>query len=239
MEKRKITAREMLKDIRAGLSDQDLMEKYSLSAQGLQSVFAKLVQAGAVTQTELDDRISFGERTVDLGLFICPACGNIQGKEFTQCPRCSFINTGKPITPPEPEKPSLRKQPTTTVTTAVTEVVPVRTTEPPPTETRIRPVITNIEVFDKLSAVVSQCKALSIAVFVGYLFVYFTLLIVTQFGEGFGVTPATQSLIFMILLGIPAIITGLFLFVVMRALGDAVNLFLEICGSLVGKNPRG
>ena len=62
MEKRKITAREVLRDIRSGLSDQDLMEKYTLSAQGLQSVFHKLVNAGVITQAELDDRVPISER---------------------------------------------------------------------------------------------------------------------------------------------------------------------------------
>ena len=95
MDKRKITAREVLRDIRSGLSDQDLMEKYTLSAQGLQSVFHKLVNAGVITQPELDDRVPITERTVDLGLFICPACGNIQGTEFATCPRCGFTAPGR------------------------------------------------------------------------------------------------------------------------------------------------
>ena len=102
MQKRKITAREILQDIRAGKSDKTLMEKFNLSAQGLQSLFDKLVRAGVVTQDELDDRVPISERTVDLGLFICPACGNIQGKEFVTCPRCGFSVPGKSEEPTQP-----------------------------------------------------------------------------------------------------------------------------------------
>lgn len=99
MTKRRITARELLADIRKGLSDPTLMEKYKLSAQGLQSVFQKLLKAGVITQAELDSRTPLGERTVDIGLYICTACGNIQGTEFTKCPRCGFE-------PPRSSKPS-------------------------------------------------------------------------------------------------------------------------------------
>jgi len=78
MEKRKVTAREILRDVRSSLRDQDILEKYTLSAQGLQSVFHKLVNAGVVIQGQLENRAPISERTVDLGLFICPPCGNIQ-----------------------------------------------------------------------------------------------------------------------------------------------------------------
>ena len=94
MEKRKITAREVLKDIRSGASDSELMKKYSLSAQGLQSIFDKLLRAGVITKTEIEERVPMSERTADLG-FICPACGNIQNKEFITCPRCGFEVLGR------------------------------------------------------------------------------------------------------------------------------------------------
>lgn len=99
MNKRRITAREILSDVRKGLSDPALMEKYKLSAQGLQSVFQKLLKAGIISQAEMDSRSPLSERTVDIGLYICSACGNIQGKEFTTCPRCGFE-------PPRGAKPS-------------------------------------------------------------------------------------------------------------------------------------
>jgi hypothetical protein len=106
MTKRRITAREILADVKRGLSDPTLMEKYKLSAQGLQSVFQKLLKAGVITQTELDSRIPLGERTVDIGLYICTACGNIQGTEFTKCPRCGF-EPPRGSNPPEAETQEL------------------------------------------------------------------------------------------------------------------------------------
>jgi hypothetical protein len=91
MPKRKIDAREALKDIRQGMTDEELMEKYSLSAQGLQSLFHKLVEAGLITQYELDDRAPFGTRTVALDIFRCPSCGMPQFEKFDVCPQCGVI----------------------------------------------------------------------------------------------------------------------------------------------------
>lgn len=91
MPKRKIDAREALRDIRKGMSDEDLMEKYSLSAQGLQSLFHKLVEAGLITQYELDDRSPLVTRTVALDIFRCPSCGMPQFEKFDICPQCGVI----------------------------------------------------------------------------------------------------------------------------------------------------
>lgn len=117
MDKRRITAREIIKDIRAGATDAELMEKYTLSAQGLKSVFDKMINAGVLSHTEIEDRVPMSERTVDLGLFICPACGNIQGKEFVECPRCGFTPPAasgqkeqpKPVSPPKSKGPSIKR----------------------------------------------------------------------------------------------------------------------------------
>jgi uncharacterized protein (DUF433 family) len=50
MEKTIIDAREVLQDIRSGIDDSALMEKYRLSAKGLQSLFDKLSNAGLIKQ---------------------------------------------------------------------------------------------------------------------------------------------------------------------------------------------
>ncbi len=68
MTRLKLNVQETLRDIRAGLDDAALMEKYSLSAKGLLYLFTKLVEAGFITQLELDSRISAFERTVELSL---------------------------------------------------------------------------------------------------------------------------------------------------------------------------
>ncbi len=56
MLKPKIDAKQALEDIRSGLDDYALMDKYNLSAKGLQSLFTKLVSVGAITQSEIDRR---------------------------------------------------------------------------------------------------------------------------------------------------------------------------------------
>jgi uncharacterized protein YjbI with pentapeptide repeats len=53
-----IDAADALHSLRAGLDDAALMKKYDISARGLQSLFAKLVAAGAVTYEELEERLA-------------------------------------------------------------------------------------------------------------------------------------------------------------------------------------
>lgn len=55
-----------LKDIRYGMEDSDLMEKYRLSSQGLESLFDHLVSTGLITRIELDLRMPTVDSTVDL-----------------------------------------------------------------------------------------------------------------------------------------------------------------------------
>lgn len=64
--KKTISAREVVADIRVGMTDEQLMLKHQLSGKGLQSLFAKLVSAGLLTQAELDQRSSSFEQTVEL-----------------------------------------------------------------------------------------------------------------------------------------------------------------------------
>jgi uncharacterized protein (DUF433 family) len=45
-DKRKISARELLTDVRAGLNDSNLMEKYQLDKEGLQYLLRRLVDSG-------------------------------------------------------------------------------------------------------------------------------------------------------------------------------------------------
>ena len=54
--KRKIKAKDIVDDIRQGVTDSQLMRRYGLSVKGLQSVFTKLVQAKAILPGELFDR---------------------------------------------------------------------------------------------------------------------------------------------------------------------------------------
>jgi hypothetical protein len=56
--KRKIVAELIVQDIRSGLSDVSLMEKYMLSEKGLDKVFRKLLDHGAMSADELSPRIA-------------------------------------------------------------------------------------------------------------------------------------------------------------------------------------
>jgi len=67
--KRRIDARQALADIRSGMSDHDLMRKHSISAAGLQSLLNKLLEADLIDHMELDERVSLGEKTVEIAMF--------------------------------------------------------------------------------------------------------------------------------------------------------------------------
>lgn len=53
-EKRSISAREALADIRVGMTDDQLMAKYRLTDKGLWSLKSKLLAAGLVAQAQFD-----------------------------------------------------------------------------------------------------------------------------------------------------------------------------------------
>jgi hypothetical protein len=53
MAKPRVSAKEAVRDIRSGMSDAGLMEKYGLSARGLESLFKKLLKAGVVKRADL------------------------------------------------------------------------------------------------------------------------------------------------------------------------------------------
>jgi hypothetical protein len=56
VKKQIINAAEAIQDLRAGASDLDLMKKYNISGKGLESLFSKLVEAGEISQYELERR---------------------------------------------------------------------------------------------------------------------------------------------------------------------------------------
>ena len=55
-QKVRIKARDAARDIRSGMSDSQLMEKYGLSAKGLQSLVLKLLEVKAITSAEMNQR---------------------------------------------------------------------------------------------------------------------------------------------------------------------------------------
>jgi hypothetical protein len=53
---RTIKGKELVKDIRSGMSDFELSEKYGLTVQDFDRVLGYLVDAGLITKGELQDR---------------------------------------------------------------------------------------------------------------------------------------------------------------------------------------
>jgi hypothetical protein len=64
--KRELSAKELVADIRSGLTDQELMNKHKLSSRGLQSVYRKLVSARFMEEAELSERMPSFIDTADL-----------------------------------------------------------------------------------------------------------------------------------------------------------------------------
>lgn len=54
--KRQINGREIAQDLRSGMDDQELREKYALSANALQTIFKKLMTVKAISHSELYER---------------------------------------------------------------------------------------------------------------------------------------------------------------------------------------
>jgi outer membrane protein assembly factor BamB len=69
----KVNAQDVLDDIAAGMDDARLMEKYRLSARGLESLFRKLSDAGLVTESDLDRRMPLRENTVIVDFIPIPS----------------------------------------------------------------------------------------------------------------------------------------------------------------------
>lgn len=77
-------------DLKAEMSDGQLMEKYGLSFQGLQDLFAKLIEAKLATETYFQKRaLKQPSRAVEKQSgSTCPYCGYEAEESFKHCPRC-------------------------------------------------------------------------------------------------------------------------------------------------------
>ena len=86
MAKPTVNAKEVLEDIRAGMDNAALGEKYKLSEAGLESLFKKLVKAGLLKQSDMDKR--FPGQAPGAIAWKCPACGATSPQVWDSCPRC-------------------------------------------------------------------------------------------------------------------------------------------------------
>ena len=62
--KRTIKAKRFVRDLRSGMGDRELMEKYTLSENQLHKVLHRLVDAGAIDEMELFMRTSLSDSTI-------------------------------------------------------------------------------------------------------------------------------------------------------------------------------
>lgn len=88
---KKINAKAIMTDLKDGLTDGQLMEKYALSFQGLQDLFSKLVEAKLATRAYFDKRAmkqTKGPAQED-ELTTCPYCGYSSDAVFDRCPQCN------------------------------------------------------------------------------------------------------------------------------------------------------
>jgi hypothetical protein len=83
----RVSVRSILSDIKSGVTDSDLMEKFGLSHRGLLSLISKLLWDGLLTPAELAQRKSLA-RTIFMPVFQCRLCKEIQFEKVSQCPRC-------------------------------------------------------------------------------------------------------------------------------------------------------
>ncbi|MBI5571426.1 MAG: hypothetical protein HY914_15895 [Desulfomonile tiedjei] len=60
----RIDAREVLRDLRSGMDDQELMTKFSLSYRQLQRLFRKLILADLISPLELASRLCVTESQI-------------------------------------------------------------------------------------------------------------------------------------------------------------------------------
>ncbi|MEI8181827.1 MAG: hypothetical protein WCG29_03900 [Desulfomonile sp.] len=65
--KRTIKARQILADIKSGLSNELLMDKYNVSLNALQNIFRKLLDANALQEGEVEQRLSATPEKLPVG----------------------------------------------------------------------------------------------------------------------------------------------------------------------------
>lgn len=95
--KRTVNAKLIVQDIRAGLSESEIKEKFKLSDKGYKSVLLKLSSMGMLNEPGPEYQSPAPKAQPKLserGLRIewkCPACGAPQPRVYEECPNCGVI----------------------------------------------------------------------------------------------------------------------------------------------------
>lgn len=216
-------------DVRTGASDPALMEKYKLSAQGLQSVFNKLLNAGVLTQQELDDRVPMSQRTVDLGLNICRACGHIDSKEFTKCPRCGFVppDAGKTAVSREVDKGGRAvKKETKRSTTTRKSIGPLAKGQGKKTDEQTGE--DEHVAVPRVDRIKSYCMTMAIVSIAAYVLVVVGLFVVVAVSIPKGFPSMTQVLVGGLAAALAATIMLFLVLFTLRSLSELTNVLLQV-----------
>jgi hypothetical protein len=94
---RKLSAKQVVEDIRSGMDGTGLKQKYGLSGKALQSLCTKLLAAGALTEDEIGrlrlqrDTTKESPQGSAKAIWHCPACNTPQPTEMVECPACGVI----------------------------------------------------------------------------------------------------------------------------------------------------
>ncbi len=98
MTKRNLSAQNIVQDIRAGLTDPQLEEKYRIKPDAMPFLMRRLVDAGMMTDLEMYERKSLSEsdlmrafKGVDEAVLRCPVCGNQLPQENVACALCERL----------------------------------------------------------------------------------------------------------------------------------------------------
>ncbi|WP_041286100.1 hypothetical protein [Desulfomonile tiedjei] len=94
-QKRRISASKIVADIRSGMSEMELMQKYGLSENGLKKTLGKLVDSGHLRENEIPRRpsretspVPEPEKKVQ---FRCPSCDAEWTEDVDECPFCGVV----------------------------------------------------------------------------------------------------------------------------------------------------
>lgn len=96
--KLRISSKQIVEHIRSGKDDEWLRQEYGLSEKGLESVYKKLVDAGALSEAEVPNRNASGTShagaSPDTQRFQesrCPSCNAAMPSQADECPVCGIV----------------------------------------------------------------------------------------------------------------------------------------------------
>jgi hypothetical protein len=87
LKNRSLKAKDILNDLRAGMDDALLMEKYGLTPRGIANLLDKLVSQGLLSPEEIEV-VKVKDPDVSLPVYKCSVCSELQFARLSRCPHC-------------------------------------------------------------------------------------------------------------------------------------------------------